>query len=169
MKRPKLVRVDLDKPLRELVNKSNHRTLGIWAADCAERVLPFFEEKYPKDNRPRKAIEALRIWVKNGVFKMADVRKASLDAHAAARAVKEDDNAARSAARAAGQAMATAHVPTHSIGAAVYAVTAVRDATGSIEETAKERDWEYNHLLRLNKKFGITKPAKQVFWRGQKK
>lgn len=140
MKRPKLVRIDLDKPITDLVRQCGHKTLGIWAADCAERVLPYFEENYPKDTRPRKAIEALRTWVQTGVFKMADIRRASLAAHAAARAAKENDAAARSAARSAGQAVATVHVPAHSIGAAVYAATAVRDATNSLDKTKKERD-----------------------------
>ena len=44
---------------------------------------------------------------------MAVIRKASLESHTAARDVGEN-NAARSAACAAGQAVATAHVPTHS-------------------------------------------------------
>ncbi|MDD4995558.1 MAG: hypothetical protein PHW53_03795 [Patescibacteria group bacterium] len=151
MKKPKLIRIDLDKPITRLVGKSDHKTLGIWAADCAERVLHYFEEKYPKDNRPQKAIKALRTWVKTGVFKMADIRGYSLAAHAAAREVKEDDDAARSAARAAGQAVATAHVQTHAIGAAIYAATAVRDATGSIDAAAKERDWQYRRLLKMIK------------------
>jgi len=148
MEKPKLVKTDLDNPITELAIKSDHKTLGIWAADCAERVLHYFEEKYPEDNRPRKAIEALRTWASTGVFKMADIRRDALAAHAAAREV-EKDNVARSAARAAGQALATAHVPTHSIAAAVYAATAVRDATGSIDETKKERAWQYQHLLDL--------------------
>ncbi|OGB63001.1 hypothetical protein A2X44_03250 [candidate division CPR3 bacterium GWF2_35_18] len=42
---------------------------------------------------------------------MAVIRKASLDSHAAARDVGED-NPARSSARSAGQAVATAHVKT---------------------------------------------------------
>ncbi|MEK6236886.1 MAG: TIGR02996 domain-containing protein, partial [Planctomycetales bacterium] len=32
----------------------------LFAADCAERVLPLFEAVYPDDDRPRKAIEAAR-------------------------------------------------------------------------------------------------------------
>ena len=167
MKTPPLVRIDLDKPIMELVSKTDHRTLGIWAADCAERVLHYFEEKYPEDKRPRKALEALRTWVQTGAFKMADVRRDSLAAHAAARSVKENNHAARSAARSAGQAVATAHVPTHAIGAAVYAATAVRDATNSPEETSKERNWQYQHLLDLNKTFGTNIPAKQKLWRSQ--
>jgi hypothetical protein len=82
---------------------------------------------------------------------MADIRKASLAAHAAAREVGED-NAARSAARAAGQAVATAHVPTHSVGAANYALQAIHRAPNCSDvdaAIAKERDWQYQHLLEL--------------------
>ncbi len=135
----------------ELVNKTDHKTLAIWAIDCAERVLPYFEENYPDDPRPRNAIETLQAWINTGVFKMAVIRKASLDSHAAARDVGED-NPARSAAHAAGQAVATAHVPTHSIGAAIYALQAIHRATDSSDAdaaVAKERDWLYQHLLRL--------------------
>jgi hypothetical protein len=151
MKRRKIAVTDLDKPIAELVSKTDQKTLAIWAADCAERVLPYFKEKYPEDTRPRKAIEALREWVRSGVFRMADVRKTALAAHAAARDVQEDD-AARSAARAAGQALATAHVPRHALAAAMYAATAVRDATNSADAdsaTTSEREWQYQHLLRL--------------------
>jgi hypothetical protein len=151
MKKPKMAKSNMDKPIQELVDRTDHRILAVWAADCAERSLHYFEKRSPKDDRPRKAIEAIRTWVKTGVFRMADVRGTSLAAHAAARAVEEDD-AARSAARAAGQAMATAHVRTHSIAAAIYAATAVRDATSSSEAdaaTEKERKWQYRHLLEL--------------------
>ena len=82
---------------------------------------------------------------------MAVIRKASLASHAAAREVGEN-NAARSAARAAGQAVATAHIPTQSIGAANYALQAIhRDTNPSDADAgiAKERDWQYRHLLEL--------------------
>jgi hypothetical protein len=69
---------------------------------------------------------------------MAVIRKASLDTHAAAHKVGKD-NAARSAAHAAGQAVSTAHVLTHSIGAAMYALQAIYRATGSDSAVAKER------------------------------
>ena len=38
----------------------NVKTARLFAADCAERVLPLFECEQPKDDRPRKAIEAAR-------------------------------------------------------------------------------------------------------------
>ena len=151
MKKPRLVKTALDEQIAELAGRTGHSTLAAWAADCAERVLPYFKTKYPGDDRPRLAIAACREWVRTGVFKMADVRAASLASHAAAREVEEDDSA-RSAARAAGQAIATAHVPGHAVAAAVYAATAVRDGAGGIDPDAaalKERDWQYRHLLEL--------------------
>jgi hypothetical protein len=140
-----------DERIVQLVRKTDHKTLAFWAIDCVERVLPYFEGKYPEDHRPRNAIETLQTWINTDVFKMAVVRKASLASHAAAREVGED-NAARSAARAAGQAVATAHVPTHSIGAAIYALQAIHRATNSSDvdaAVAKEREWQYKHLLEL--------------------
>jgi hypothetical protein len=100
-------------------NSRYHRLFGLKAAMEAERVLPFFEKERPNDARPRRAIEAIRAWAKRKRhLGMAEVRKLSLDAHAAARAAKSD--AAKFAARAAGQAIATWHVPTHAMGASMY-------------------------------------------------
>jgi hypothetical protein len=129
-------------------NRADHYALGLWAADCAERVLPFFEEGYPEDPRPRDALRTLREWARTGEFSMAIIRGASLAAHAAAREVKEEDSAARFAARAAGQAVATAHVPTHALGAALYAFKAVAAANPADARVAiaKERGWQLQHL-----------------------
>src|SRR4030042_6859520 len=65
-----------DERIVELVRKTDHKTLAVWAIDCAKRVLPYFEEKYPEDYRPGKAIETLQVWINTGVFKMAAIRKA---------------------------------------------------------------------------------------------
>lgn len=135
----------------ELVSKTEHKALALWAIDCVERVLPYFEKTKPEDHRLRKAIETLRTWIDTGVFKMAVIRKASLDAHAAAREVGED-NPARSAARAAGQAVATAHVSRHSYGSAIYAQQAIYRATNSMDAVGNERNWQYQHLFELGEK-----------------
>jgi hypothetical protein len=142
-----------DERIVELVGKTGHNTLAIWTIDCVERVISCFEDKFPEDHRPRTALEVLQTWIHTGIFKMATIRKASLDAHAAAREVGAD-SAACSAARAAGQAVATAHVPTHSIGAANYALQTIhRTANPSDAEATitKERNWQYQHLLDLIK------------------
>ena len=151
MKKSKFSLAHKDERLIELVSKTDHKILAVWAIECAERVLPYFEEKFPEDPRPRQALETLQTWINTGVFRMNVIRKASLDSHAAAREVGED-NAARSAARACGQAVATAHVPTHSIGSAIYAQQAIHRATNAPDAdaaVAKERDWQYQHLIEL--------------------
>lgn len=140
--------------MEELVKGTDKRTLAIWAIDCAERVLPYFEEKYPDDPRPRNALNVLQAWIATGIFHMADIRSASLASHAAARDVG-DDTPARSAARAAGQAVATAHVATHSLGSAIYAQQVVwRSATPDDADAAVagERDWQYRRLIELREK-----------------
>ena len=91
--------------------------MALWAADEAEKVLHYFEDKYPKDRRPRQAIEAARAWAK-GEIKCGEARKAALAAHAAAREAKTKP--AEFAARAAGHAAATAHVVSHAKGAVWY-------------------------------------------------
>ena len=140
-----------DEALDALIEKTDHKILAVWALDCAERILPYFESAYPSDPRPRQALETLQTWIDTGVFKMAVIRKASLSSHAAAREVGED-NPARSAARAAGQAVATAHVRTHAIGAALYGLQAIHRATdpaGADAAVVAERIWQYQHLLEL--------------------
>ena len=121
--------------------------MAAWAADCAGRVLPLFEAAYPGDDRPRSAIEVCRTWVRTGVFRMAEIRGASLAAHAAARDAKGND-AAHFAARAAGQAVATAHVPQHAYGGAYYALKAVAaaDPANAVASVAAERDWQAERL-----------------------
>ncbi len=102
----------LNRPFTEHVDhqifKSDQRILSLWAAYCADHVLPYFESKYHDDGRPRKAIEVLRKWVSTGELSMAVIRVASLSAHEAAKG-KKDANAIF-AAHAAGQAVATANV-----------------------------------------------------------
>ena len=87
---------------------------------------------------------------------MADIRGASLAAHAAARKAKEKEgDAACFAARAAGQAVATAHVPQHAYGVIYYALKAIAAAAPTEVEgkIAKERSWQSRRLpkaLRLD-------------------
>lgn len=151
MRERKLVVTPLDGAIVELARAADHRMLATWAADCAERVLPLFESAQPDDDRPRTAIAACREWVRTGIFHMAAIRRASLDAHAAARSVDET-GAAHAAARSAGQAVAAAHVRDHAIAAAWYAASARRNAgVGDERLTAavREREWQIQHMRDL--------------------
>lgn len=100
----------------------DHQLLALWAASCAEHVLHLFEAARPEDARPREAIEAARGWVR-GEVAMMQARAAGGHAMGAARDLQ---GPARHAAYAAGQAGAVAHVAAHDLGAAAYAIKAVR-------------------------------------------
>lgn len=103
---------------------SDHKLLALWAASCAEHVLQLFEAARPEDPRPRHAIELARAWTR-GEISMTGARTAAGHAMGAARDLS---GAARHAAYAAGQAAAVAHVAAHELGAAAYAIKAVRAA-----------------------------------------
>ncbi len=102
----------------------DHHLLAVWAADCAQHVLHYFEQARPGDRRPRNAIEFARSWAR-GEVNWTQARMSAFDANAAAR---ELSGAAREAAHAAGQAAAVGHVAAHELGAAAYAIRAVREA-----------------------------------------
>ncbi len=128
----------------------DHQLLALWSAACAERVLHLFEAVSPSDDRPRKAIEAARAWVR-GELKMTAARKIAFASHAAARESNSESAclAARAAARAAGHAAATAHVATHSPHAAAYAIKAIAKQCSERKHEKLldvEREWQ---LLQL--------------------
>jgi hypothetical protein len=107
---------------------ADHRLLALWAATCAEHVLPLFESVQPSDPRPRRTIQSTRAWA-HGELTMSQAR-ASGGANAAAR---ELIGAPRYAAYAAGQALAVSHVPAHELGAAAYAIKAASAAAAQGE------------------------------------
>jgi hypothetical protein len=113
----------------------DHRLLAVWAADCAEHVLNFFEQARPADDRPRRAIDLGRAWAR-GEITWSEARTAAGHANAAARDLR---GAARYAAYAAGQAAAVGHVAAHELGAAAYAIRAVRAAAPENEAEAAGR------------------------------
>jgi hypothetical protein len=124
---------------------SDHHLLALWAASCAEHVLPFFEAVQPDDPRPREAIEYARAWVR-GEVKMMAARAAGGHAMGAARDLR---GAARHAAYAAGQAAVVAHVAAHELGAAAYAIKAARAAAPKAESDAagrRECRWQRDQL-----------------------
>jgi len=136
------------------ISNTDHRILAVWAIDCTERVMHYFEESYPNDTRPRNAISTLQKWIDTGDFSMNIIRRASLEAHAAAKEYGNDTSAC-SVAHSAGQAVATAHVPTHSIGSALYALQAIyRDSTDDVttHNFDIERAWQLKHLDELRAK-----------------
>ncbi|MBN1757221.1 MAG: hypothetical protein JW863_02820, partial [Chitinispirillaceae bacterium] len=94
--------------------------------------------------------------------------EASLSAHAAARNVGENP-AAFNAARAAGQAVATAHVPQHAFGVfyALRAVAAVFPDDAE-EKVMEEYNWQARHIpehlkVEYNKRVVIRRRKNGMF------
>ena len=134
---------DVKRPPGPLtLDEDDRRVLALWAADCAERVLPIFEGVSPKDARPRDAIEGARAFAR-GEMRIGPARSLSAGAHAAAREV--GDPAATAAARAAGHAVAVAHMGAHSRGVAYAAVAAGMASPANPNAMKEETQWQMEH------------------------
>lgn len=105
-----------------LISKQKHRTLVMWALDCAQEPLAYFESRYPNEMRLRRALELSEAWAR-GVIKMPEAKRAILDAHAVAKEI--DDNECIALAHAIGHAGATVHTETHALGLVFYELTAI--------------------------------------------
>lgn len=122
---------------------NNHQLLAVWAAECANHVLAYFERDRPDDLRPRDAIAAARAWSR-GEMPMMQARAVGGHAMGAAQALT---GAARFAAYSAGQAACVGHVAEHDLGAAAYAIKAAVSAQPDNPEARKvERDWQRAQL-----------------------
>ena len=130
-------------------------------ADIAESVLPIFENKNKKDSRPRKAIEAIRLFkdgkidrvqLKAAADAAADAAAADAAAYAAAYAAYADAaaDAADAAAYAAAYAAAAADAAAADAGAAdaaAYAAAAgadayaAADAAAAADAGARKKKW----------------------------
>jgi hypothetical protein len=130
------------------LKKEQHRQLIKWACDCAENVLPLFGEEI--DERLKNALNVAKEWEK-GNASVGDARKASVASHAAAR--ESSNPAAIAVARSVGHAVATAHAADHSLGAAWYALKAVKNAGKSVDA---ERKWQDEQLPSEIKELVLT-------------
>jgi hypothetical protein len=120
------------------LSEEHHRLLIRWARLCTGHVIPLIEGTI--DNRITHALLIAEEW-ETGRATTGDAMKASVDAHAAAR--ESSDPVTSAVARSAGQAVATAHMADHSLGAALYALKAVKNAGKSIDA---EKIWQNNLL-----------------------
>jgi hypothetical protein len=130
------------------LKKEQHHQLITWACGCAEHVLHLFGENI--DERLKNALHVANEW-KQGNASVGDARKASVDAHAVAR--ESSNPTAIAVARSVGHAVATAHMADHSLGAAWYALKAVKNAGKS---TDAERKWQDEQLPSEIKELVLT-------------
>jgi hypothetical protein len=120
------------------LKKEQHYQVITWACDCAEHVVHLFGEI--PDERLKNALTVAEEW-KGGNASVGDAMKASAAAHAVAR--ESSEPTAIAVARSVGHAVATAHMADHSLGAAWYALKAVKYAAQSPDA---ERRWHDEHL-----------------------
>ncbi len=116
------------------LKREQHIQLITWACDCAEHVVHLFGEVI--DERLKNAIVIARAWAR-GNASTGDAMKASVAAHAVAR--ESSNPTSQAVARSVGQAVATAHMADHSLGAAWYALKAMKNAGQSPDA---ERRWQ---------------------------
>jgi hypothetical protein len=121
-----------------LLKKEYHQLLMIWACLCAEHVLPLFGET--QDDRLINALLIGKEWA-NGKTNAGEAIKASISVHTVAR--ESANPTSMAVARAVAQAVAAAHMADHSLGAAIYALKAIKSAGKSIDE---ERKWQNEQL-----------------------
>jgi hypothetical protein len=144
------------------------RSLGSWAADCAERALPVYEKVADSDSRPRAAIEGIRVFAAGGK-RTAQLRSLALSAYSAAR--ETNDPAAAAAARAAGLAAASAYThpladvqqTKHIVGPAAYAALALElDHAGDPNIGDGEVRWAIEHAPSEVREVLQQMPARQA-------
>lgn len=107
------------------MSEADRRLVAVWAADCAERVLPLFEVEAPDDDRARDAIARTRAFARGELTAAEEIRRRFVAGRAAGSA---SSPAGVAAARAAAQAAGVAHMGAHALGAAAYAATAAERA-----------------------------------------
>jgi hypothetical protein len=127
----------------QTLSEADRRIVAVWAADCAERVLPLFEAEVPTDGRPADAIARARAFGRGELDAAGQIRMRFVAGRAASVATSP---AAVAAARSAAQASGVAHMGAHALGAAGYAARAVGLArsgyAGSVEA---EVLWQLEH------------------------
>jgi len=109
-----------------------------WARECSEHVLSLIDENI--DKRLINALYVAKEWEKEKVT-VGEARNASVSAHAVAR--ESSNPIIIAVARSIGHAVATAHMADHSLGAALYALKAVKNAGKSVDA---ERKWQNEQL-----------------------
>lgn len=133
--------------LIKLIQLQNHRTLVMWALDCAKVTLEQFEAKYPDERRPKNCLELCEDWAR-GKIKMPIAKQAILDSHAVAKEINDSEYGAL--CHAIGHAGATVHVETHALGLPFYELTSIVLIHGKDnfpKPVSEKINYYYNRLL----------------------
>lgn len=105
-----------------LFQEQEHRVMALWAFDFAAESIKKLREKYPNENRPQEALEAVQGWAA-GKIKMRQAQKKILSCHAFAKEIDCKEDIA--ICHAIGQACAVVHTAGHAIGYPIYDFTSI--------------------------------------------
>jgi hypothetical protein len=131
-------------PSPQALTEADRRLVALWAADCAERVLPLFEAEAPDDDRARDAIARTRAYGRGELDTAGEIRRRFVAGRAAHSATSR---AGAAAARSAAQASGVAHVGAHALGAAAYGASAMALAHPERAETLDDEiRWQLTRL-----------------------
>ena len=150
--------------LMQCIETQSKETLANWSIAYARaHILPIYEKAYPNDARPKSALDAAEDWLQ-GKVKLPYVKGIILNqCHAAAREAEESP-AAQAAARTCGQAAATIHAPTHSLGLALYGALAV-----AYDTLGMDANWQALTLVAAEECAKMEKALKAVSVENEKK
>lgn len=120
----------------------NHQKLMRWAISCTEHVLPLVADQ-PLNHLLTYALEIAKDWG-NGAATAGAAMKAARQIHAYAREITSP--ILKSFTRSIGQAVSTAHMADHCLGASLYALMAVKLSGRSVEEEIAWQDEKLKDL-----------------------
>ncbi len=137
------------------LTKQQHYLLMAWAVRCAEHVLPYYSQ--PIDPRISNALKVAKDWPMDKAT-VGDAMKAARSILVLARELS--DPTIILVARCIGQAVSTAHMADHSLGAAWYALKAVKSVGCSVEA---ELIWQNKQLPNQIKELVLSARSEPKF------
>lgn len=108
--------------LDQQILSAGQKAAILWALDFAKESVLLLESAHPEEDRPRRALNASRLWAE-GKLKMPAAQREILRCHAWAKELQSPEETAL--CHAVGQACSTVHTIRHAIGYPMYDLTAI--------------------------------------------
>ena len=118
--------------------------LAQWAILCAKHVLLYSKSEFPANEAIANGFRINELW-QNGQATVHQVRQAGFEIHEVARQCQS--KVAKSAIRAAGQAVGVGRMREHAMVASDYAIKTIQLAfANDLDKITEERQWQLNQL-----------------------
>jgi hypothetical protein len=135
---------ELRAEIDQLADSLSQVDLAQWAILCAKHVLLYSESEFPANEAIANGFRINDLW-QNGQATVHQVRQASFKIHEIARQCQS--KVAKSAIRAAGQAVGVGHMREHAMVASDYAIKTIQLAfANDLDKITEERQWQLNQL-----------------------